>query len=108
MVPIVEKAFEKTYLKNPTLITEKGSYCGWESIIPVLQEKAAKITDRDIRALSVNIEAAYLPYDLGKRPCLDEDRDFKMIISTHFNLGSNDTMRGCSDHRRLCEPVDCN
>jgi hypothetical protein len=108
MLPIVEKAFEKTYLKNPTLVTEKDSYYGWEAIILILKEKAAKITDRDIRALSVNIEATYLPYDLEKRPGLDKDRDFKMIISTHLNLGSDDIMRGCSDHRRLCEPVDCN
>jgi hypothetical protein len=102
--PIVKNAFCRTYLKNPRFTPEgRETVEGWDSVIPVLKEMAAKRKGEDIPITLVDITGKFLAYDLEGRPPLEEDVDLCITIKTHLNLGSDDVMRGDSAHRRLCD-----
>jgi hypothetical protein len=102
--PIVKNAFCMTYLKNPRFTKEgRNTIEGWDNILPVLKELAAKRTTKDIPITGVEISAKYLAYDLEVRPPLEKDVDLFITIKTHLNLGSTSTGEGDMRHRRLCD-----
>ena len=102
--PIIISAFSKTYLRDPKFIPEGGKAIeGWDKILPVLKEMAAKKKGMDIPITGIEVCGEFLAYDLSKSPPLEEDVDLTVIIKTHIDLGSNDVIEGSAAHRRLCE-----
>lgn len=102
--PIIISAFSKTYLRDPKFIPEGGKAIeGWDKILPVLKEMAAKKKGMDVPITGIEVCGEFLAYDLQRQPSLEEDVDLTVTIRTHIDLGSNDVIEGTAAHRRLCE-----
>ena len=105
----VQKDFQKTYLKDPTLKTDKEKLRGWESVIPALKKFIEGKEIVEVKKVVVYIK--YKAYDEKNKPKPEEDIDYEAHIKTVFSCLAGDfnddfDMYGDLEHRRPCYKDD--
>jgi len=101
---ILKNTFSKTYLRTPKFTPERGETIeGWDKILPVFKEKAAKKRGMDIPIIEIIITGEFMAYDRNRKPSLEDDVDLQITIKTVIDLGSRDVVEGSAAHRRLCD-----
>ena len=105
--PLIEAAFAGTFLKNPEITELSGQTvaAGWSHVLSKLHEYATK---EDTSIGDIDIDIDYKTYDKDKKPDPENDKDLRVFVKVKLrNVGSDLLLRGCYDHRRTCEPVEC-